>query len=129
MQLYVYVADIYYAGREPPCGVTLALFPGIPFIQFLIACSMQKRRGNAWSILSHEDISGRQRGEGSLIKRAYFAYAFFTLNQEWYLFCFVNVQNFSAWGRNYKIRPLARSFDGRPSLPLFTLTSFRFCIQ
>ena len=83
MQLYLYVADIYYAGREPPYGGTLASFPGIPPIQFLIACSMQKWRGNTWSILSHEDISGRQRGEGSLIKRAHFAHGFFTLNQEW----------------------------------------------
>ena len=30
------------------------LFPGLPTIQFLIACSMQKRRGKAWYHLSHE---------------------------------------------------------------------------
>jgi len=26
----------------------LALFPGLPTVQFLVACSMQKRRGKAW---------------------------------------------------------------------------------
>ena len=30
----------------------LALFLGLPTIQFLIACSMQKQKGKAWSILS-----------------------------------------------------------------------------
>ena len=36
------------------CSMELASFPGLPTVQFLIACSMQKRRGKAWSILSHE---------------------------------------------------------------------------
>ena len=40
--------------------------------------------------------------------------AFFVFNQERYAFHFANVRNSSAWGRNYKIRPLARSFDGGP---------------
>ena len=34
-----------------------------------------------------------------------------------YTFRFTNVQNSSTWGRNYKIRPLARSFDGGPLPP------------
>ena len=34
--------------------IELALFPGLPTVQFLIACSMQKQRGKAWSILSRE---------------------------------------------------------------------------
>ena len=38
-------------------------------------------------------------------------------DQEWYAFCFANVWNSSAWGRNYKIRPLAHSFDGGPLPP------------
>ena len=56
---------------------------------------------------------GRQRGEESLIERTHFVHAFFVLNQEGYAFRFMNVQNSSTWGRNYKIRPLARSFDGK----------------
>ena len=29
-------------------------FPGLPHLQFLIACSMQKRRGEAWGIFSRD---------------------------------------------------------------------------
>ena len=35
----------------------------------------------------------------------HFAHGFFILNQEWYVFCFANIQNSSAWSRNYEIRP------------------------
>ena len=31
-------------------------------------------------------------------------------NLEWYIFRFTNIRNSSAWGRDYKIRPQARSF-------------------
>ena len=44
----------------------VCLFPGIPTVQFLIACSIQKWRGKAWSILSrgwHQCLPRyRQRG-------------------------------------------------------------------
>ena len=50
----------------------------------------------------------------------HFVHAFFISNQEWYVFCFTNVRNSSAWGRNYKIRPQARSFDEGPLPPLST---------
>ena len=36
------------------CVVHVAMFPGLPAIQFLIAYSMQKQRRKAWSILWHE---------------------------------------------------------------------------
>jgi len=36
------------------CGYLLDSFSGLPTVQFLITCSMQKRRGKAWSILSRE---------------------------------------------------------------------------
>ena len=68
------------------------------------------------------DISfylGRQRGEGSLIEKTHFVNAFFVFNQEQYAFRFANVQNSSAWGRNYKIRPLARSFNGDPTPSIY----------
>ena len=73
---------------------------------------MQKWKGKAWFILSCEECFvylGRQRGggEGSLIEGTHFAHEFFVLKQERYVFCFMNVQNFSAWVRNYKIRPEA----------------------
>ena len=35
------------------------------------------------------------------------AHAFFNLNQEWYVFRFVSIRNFSTWDRNYKKRPQA----------------------
>ena len=48
----------------------VASFPGLPTVQFLIACSIQKRRGKAWSILSCFVYVGRQReGEGSPIEK------------------------------------------------------------
>ena len=101
--------------------ITLASFPGLPTIQFLITCNMQKQRGRPGIIYHVNDVSvylGRQRGgKGSLIERMHFAGAFFVFNQERYAFCFANVQNSSAWGRNYKIRPLAHSFDGGPLPP------------
>ena len=37
----------------PSPNSNLALFPGLPTVQF-IACSMQKQQGKAWSILSRE---------------------------------------------------------------------------
>ena len=43
----------------------VASFPGLPTVQFLIACSMQKRRGKAWYHYHVNDVSvylGRQRG-------------------------------------------------------------------
>ena len=35
-------------------GLDIASFPGLPHLQFLIACSMQKRRGKAWGIFSRD---------------------------------------------------------------------------
>ena len=32
----------------------VASFPGLPHLQFLIACSMQKRRGKAWGIFTRD---------------------------------------------------------------------------
>ena len=40
--------------RKYKYGRRVASFPGLPTVQFLIACSMQKWRGKAWSIVSHE---------------------------------------------------------------------------
>ena len=37
-----------------PCIYSLASFPGLPHLQFLIASSMQKRRGKAWGIFSRD---------------------------------------------------------------------------
>jgi len=34
--------------------LSIASFPGLPTIQFLITCNMQKRRGKAWYHLSRE---------------------------------------------------------------------------
>ena len=88
----------------------LALFPGLPTFQLWLLAVWRK---NAWYILSHEWChclpSVNRGGEGSLTERTHFTHAFFVLNQERYASCFVNVQNSSAWGRNYKIRPLAHS--------------------
>ena len=73
-------------------------------------------------------------GEGSPIERTHFVHPFFVLKQEQYVFRFANVQNSSAWGRNYKIRPQARFFlIGDPSPPLSTLVDkmsfpLHFCI-
>ena len=57
---------------------------------------------------------GRQRGAGV---PNHFVHAFFVLNQEQYVFHFANVYRSSAWGRNYKMRPQARLFNGGPLLP------------
>ena len=88
---------------------TVASFPGLPTVQFLIACSMQKQRGKAWYHLSCE---WHQK-----IERAHFTHEFFVLNRERYAFRFANVQNSSTWGRKYKIWHLARSFDRGPLPP------------
>ena len=41
-------------------GIQLASFPGYSHLQYLIACSMQIRRGKAWEIWSRVVPSGRQ---------------------------------------------------------------------
>ena len=87
----------------------LASFPGLPTVQFLVTCSMQKQRGRPGIIYHMNDVNvylGRQREEGPLIERTHFTDAFFALNQEQYAFHLANVQ----------IRPPARFFDGG-SLP------------
>ena len=56
-------------------------------------------------------------GEGFLIERGHFTHTFFVLNQERHAFRFANVRNSSAWGRNYKTRHLAHSFDRWPLPP------------
>ena len=90
---------------------------------------MQKWRVKAWSILLFEWHQSRvynsvyldtQGGEGVPDQRTHFTDALFVLNQEQYGFHFANVWNSSTWGRNYKIRPLAHSFDGGlPSLSVY----------
>ena len=97
----------------------------------LIACSMQKRRGEAWYIFitwmtSVSTLVDRE-GEGSWMRM----HMFFILKQEQYVFHFINVRNSSAWGRNYKIRKASSLFFfsfffsfffliGDPSPPLST---------
>ena len=44
---YMYLAVIHYSH-----------FPGIPTVQFLITCSMQKWRGKPWSIYYVNDVDG-----------------------------------------------------------------------
>ena len=65
-------------------------------------------------------------GEGSLIERTHFPDAFFVFNQERYTFHFANIRNSSAWGRNYKISPLVRSFDRGP-LPPSVYLGWHWC--
>ena len=70
----------------------------------------------------HLGVDHGQRGVGNPGSKArmHFVHMFFVLNQERYTFCFVNIRNSSAWGRNYKIRlALAHSFDGGLPPPLF----------
>ena len=55
----------------------LASFPGLPIVQYLIACSMQKWRRKPWSSIFIMWMTlclyqGRQRGEESLIERTHF---------------------------------------------------------
>ena len=57
----------------------LASFPGFPIIQFLIACSVEKQKGKAWSILQSQC---RQGGEEFRIERMHFGHMFFVLNRD-----------------------------------------------
>ena len=55
----------------------------------------------------------------------HFVHMFFVLNQEWYVFHFVNVWKSSAWGRNYKLRPQARSFNAGPQPQVLCTSEIR----
>ena len=105
-------------GGEIPTWV--ASFPGLPAVQFLIACSMQKRRGKVWSILSHIVYLGRQRGGGGVVpnQKEYISHTFFA----WNSLCFSLCDHLkpSAWDRNYKIRSRARFFNQAPLPPMST---------
>ena len=73
-------------------NTSVALFPGLPTIQFLIACIIQKLRGRPGPIYQVNDVSvylGRQRVEGIPIERTHITHVFFVLNQEWCVFCLV----------------------------------------
>ena len=91
------------------CG-TIALFPGLPTVHFLIACSMQKNGpGPFYHVNDVRVYLGRQRRGGVPNQKNTFVHVFF-------VFRFANVRKSSTWGRNYKIRPQARLFGGG-SLP------------
>ena len=49
-------------------NVELASFPGRFYLQFLITCSMQKRRGKAWEKDSHAWCAGRHEGRCETIE-------------------------------------------------------------
>ena len=60
-------------------------------------------------------------GERSPFEKTHFVHTLFVSNLEWFVYRFANIRNSSTWGRNYKIRPQAHSFDGRlfpPCLPV-----------
>ena len=94
-----------------------ASFPGLPTVQFLIACSMQKWRGKAWSILSCEwcfVYLGRQRRGGVPDwKNTFHTRILHILKQGAVRFSLCERSNWSdssTWSRNYKIRPEAHFF-------------------
>ena len=65
------------------------MFSGIPTIQFLIACSMQKMEGGkAGSFNDANDVSVDRQEEKSQIERTHFVHTFFILNQEQCVFFF-----------------------------------------
>ena len=100
----------HYSGKHE---WAVALLPRPSHRPFLVACSMQNGGGRPGPFYHVNDVSvylGRQRGEGSLIERTYFLHMSLVLNQERYVFRFVNIWNSSTWGRNYKIKPQAYSF-------------------
>ena len=90
-QLKLFYALVYTC----KCVYSVPSFPGLPTIQFLITCSMQQWRGNAWSILLC-DVSvyiGRWEAGGSPSRKNTCWHAFFVLNKERYVFHFVNIRN------------------------------------
>ena len=89
----------------------LALFPSLPTIKFLIACSVQKWGKKVWSILSHE-----WHHLNNVL-----THAFFVLNQEWCAFRLAYVRNFSTWNGNYMKRPHASFFFRLGTPPLLCL--------
>ena len=103
----------YWCSREKR-KKRLASFPGLPTVQFLITCSMQKGGGRAGPFYHVNDVSVYLGRQGSPIERMHFTPAFTVLNQGQYIFRFMNIQNFSCWGRKYKINLQACSFDGAP---------------
>ena len=115
-ELHVYVI-LLSSGSRPRLQWILSLIPRPYHHPVLIACSMRKQKEKTWSILScewHQCLPGKtEGGEGSLVERMHFTHAFFILNQEGCVFflCLANTWNSSAWDRNYKKRPQARSFN------------------
>ena len=91
--------------------------PGLPTLQFLISCSMQNEGEGPRTFITWSLDRGGRRGE-SLIK-GHYSHTLYSEARVVY-FCFANIFNSSAWGSNYKIKPLARSFDGEPLPPLST---------
>ena len=63
-----FIIEYSIARQDPRHSQDHEYFSGLPTIQFLISCSMQKSRGEAWSILSH-NTWGDRGGEGSSIER------------------------------------------------------------
>ena len=114
--LLVLVCDSLRAtGSLESAWPSVASFPGLPTVQFLIACSMQNKGGRPGHLLMWM-TSVSTLGE-PWSKRCISRMHSLILNQEWYAFCFASIWNSSTWSRNYKISSLACSFDGRPLPP------------
>ena len=97
----------------------LASFPSFPTIQFLIACSMQKRRGEAWSIYHVNIVSvylDRQRGQ----VRCPRSKECISCTCYWFGTRTGMFETPALWSRNYRIKPQPRSFVFfPPSLPKY----------
>ena len=55
----LYILDVM--GLRVGNGISVASFPGLSHLQYLMTYSMQIRRGKAWEIWSCTVTSGRQR--------------------------------------------------------------------
>ena len=91
-------------------------FPQSSFWSLAVRRNGGGRPGPFYHVNDVSYYLGSGGAEGSLIERMHFTHV---LNQEWYVFC-LNVQNSSAWDKNYKKRPQAHSFNWDPS-PAFRL--------
>ena len=92
---------------------------------------MQNGMGRPGPFYHMNDVSvylGRQRRERSLFERTHFTSAIFILNQEQYIFHFMNIQNSSAWGQKLQDKASSSFFDGGP-LPRSVYLGRHWCTR
>ena len=107
----------FYVARHDAwliCTCKVASFPGLPTVQFLISCSMQKLTGKTWPFYHMNDVSiylGRQRRGGVPGRKNAFHECILRFEPTVVHLSLSEPSKLQYYGQKLKEKPQVRSFD------------------